>query len=222
MEAELKAVAGLRAAWPEVPERQVHSLRDFFDQLRVIDSQIASKSPSELHESRWGALGLLSRCYQLTLCSVEQIARKNLNGFYAAARGLVETVCSIAWVNEKPERLCSLVQIEKLRPGRVLNAGYQRHPVLKEIYSTMSRVVHPNRMSHLLGPRPDHERAEKGVFGPFQLDFSSSFAKAMVGDLINVSQLAITEFEALISCGEEIFKQGRSMAKNVNIPNDEI
>lgn len=217
---ELKAIAVLRAIWPEIPESQLESLRDSFRQLRAIDDTVASPSPSELHESRWGALGLLSRCYQLSLCSVEQIGRKNLNGFYATARGLVETVCSVAWVNEKPERLASLVQLETLRTGRILNTGYRKHPSLKRIYSEMSKIVHAHRSSHLLGARPAGERSTKGVFGPFQLEFSSWFAKAMVEDLVNLCQLAIAELEALVAQGERTFKQGRLMARVVGRSDD--
>jgi len=40
------------------------------------------------------------------LCCIDQIAGANCNGFYAAARGLVETLCSIVWASEVSERLC--------------------------------------------------------------------------------------------------------------------
>jgi len=49
------------------------------------------------------------------LCSIEQIASGNWNGFYAAARGLAETLGSIAWVSQSPDRLTALVRTDQPR-----------------------------------------------------------------------------------------------------------
>jgi hypothetical protein len=210
---EKQAVDKLRSTWPEIQPTGVKILEDFFNQLCVLDEQIAILSPNELHESLWGIFGLISRCYQLMLCSISQVETKNLNGFYVAARGLVETLCSIVWVSEKPERLCNLVQDNSLRIGAILNAGYRKYPGLKDVYSRMSDVAHPNRTSHLLGLRTDVERRTMGAFGPFSMDFSIHFAEVMIHDLASIGQMIIAELQALISKGEQVIRGGRIMVK---------
>jgi len=221
MNHEKQAVRKLRLSWPEIPESHIESLELFFVQLRAVDGETARLSPHELHESLWGILGILSRCYQLLLCSIKQVGDRNLNGFYVAARGLVETLCSVVWVNEKPERLCNLVQLESLRIGRIMNSGYRKYPNLNTVYSNMSSIVHPNRTSQSLGPRSMEEVKDNGVFGPFSLNFSAGFAQKMIDDLINLISLIISELETVISGGEDVVRGGRLMVRVRNRMQDE-
>jgi hypothetical protein len=219
---ENEIISRLRAAWLEIEEKQIEILEGFFLQLRDLDDKIAKKSPHELYESMWGLLGTMSRSYQLMLSAIDQIAGRNLNGFYVSARALVETLCSIIWASEKPSRFCNLVQFESLRIGRIMNAGYRKYPELKDVYSELSNIAHPNRGSHLLGPRPLEDRTTKGVFGPFNLDFSISFAKRMVHELTRIGPLINSELEELISSNDDIIRRGRLMGKVVNRSKDEV
>lgn len=221
MEPEEQAVERLASSWPQISATHAEYLQVWFGQLRAIDEELARPSPRQLHESLWAALGLLNRCYELMLCSIDQISTRNLNGFYAGARGLVETLSALVWVNEKPERLCSLVQFETPRIGRLLNAGYQKYPIVKQVYSNMSSVVHPSRGSHLLSPRPVEDRRDRGAFGPFGLDFSASFCQRMVADLIKLGQLIARELETLVSQDAQVFSGGRLMVEIVEQGRDE-
>lgn len=216
MTPEEQAISKLRSTWPQIQRDRVETLELFFVQLRAVDDHIGRPSPSELHESLWGIFGLMSRSYELMLCSINQVEAKNLNGFYVAARGLVETLCSIVWANEKPERLCNLVRFEPLWIGRIMNSGYRKYPDLKTLYSAMSKVAHPNRTSHLLCPRPIEEIKEKGAFGPFSLNLSNSFAQRMINDLASLSPLIIAELNTLISKGEEVIRGGCLMVRVVS------
>lgn len=212
---EEKAIDRIRLVWAEIDEAQLIALKSYFSFLRDFDQHISEDSPYELYESRWGILGIISRAYQLTLCSAEQVADKNLNGFYGSARALIESLCSIVWVNEKPDRVISLVQTSPIKAGKILNAGYRKYDCLKDMYSKMSQFVHPNRSSHLLGIRPQEEQAEKGGFGPFALDFSSWFAKTMMNELHFICGNIKEELEELITV-DQITRKGRVMAQLVS------
>ena len=125
---EEQALSKLRAAPYAIGEEQIAALEEFFRQLRRIDEQVTSASRTKLYESQWALLGIVSRSYQLMLCCTEQIAGGNWNGFYAAARGLAETLGSIAWASESPDRLTALVRTDQLRNKALLDAGRRKIP----------------------------------------------------------------------------------------------
>jgi hypothetical protein len=155
---EEQAISQLRAAPYEISDEDIAALEDFFRQLRTIDQQVTSASPTKLYESQWALLGIVSRSYQLMLCCIEQIAGGNWNGFYAAARGLAETLGSIAWVSESPERLTALVRSDQLRLKALLDAGRRKYPDFSDTYSALSSIVHPNRGSRRFGQSPRQEQ----------------------------------------------------------------
>jgi hypothetical protein len=111
------AIKKLKSSQFNFSKEKYRILNDYFVFLRDIDDKISRTSPTELYESLWAFLGIISRCYQLMLCCVDQLSGGNWNGFYVAARGLIETLCSIIWVNENHIRLPSLVQKDTLRIG---------------------------------------------------------------------------------------------------------
>jgi hypothetical protein len=182
--------------------------------VRAIDDAISRTSPLELYESMWAILGMISRSYQLMLCAIGQLATGNWNGFYAAARGLAETLCAVAWVNENQDRLPSLVQFEALRIGRIMNAGYRKYPELLDIYAHLSSISHPNRNSHLLGLRSPGECRDKGIWSPFSLIFSDYFANEMTGLLLEIGPKIIRELDRL-TYDLSIVRKGRLMVEIV-------
>jgi hypothetical protein len=139
--------------------------------------------------------------------------RRKLERFYAAARGLVEILCSIVWAREVSERLLALVRTERLNIGRTLNAGYREYPEIRETYSFLSSVVHPNRDSHLLGFRPVEERGKKGIMSSFTLSFSDYFAAQRIDLLVDLSLKINQELMKLLSQNADVVKQGRVMAQ---------
>ncbi len=210
---EKLSIKRLQSSSFEVSQEEIENLKNFFIVLRKLDHQISRISPFELYESLWAILGIISRSYQLMLCCIDQVVAKNMNGFYIAARGLVETLCSIIWVNENPERLINLVQFRGLKIGRIMNVGYKKCSELKDIYFYLSNIVHCGRGSHLLGFRPTEEIPEKGVFGPFILDFSNDFAKGMVDLMVNIGSKINRELHELISHGENVVRKGKLMVQ---------
>jgi len=156
------------------------------------------------------------------LCCIDQLARGNWNGFYAAALGLVETLCAVVWVNEKTDRLPSLVQADSVRIGRLLNAAYKKYPDLEGMYSYLSGITHPNRNSHLLGFRPSNEWSEKGVWSPFNLSFSDFYAKEKIDILVQVGSRIMDELENLASGGAEVVKKGRIMTRLTRKKSNEV
>jgi hypothetical protein len=222
MEPEEQSISRLRSSSFQIEEDKFKALEEFFRQLRQIDDQVSCASPTELYESQWAFLGIVSRSYQLMLCCIDQIAGGNWNGFYAAARGLVETLCSVAWVNECSDRLLALVRTEKLSIGRMLNAGYRKYPEIKEAYSHLSSIVHPNRDSHLLGFRPVEERRKKGAMSPFNLTLSDYFAKRKVTLITEFASKINHELLELLSQKDNVLRQGKVMAQLIfKMPNQE-
>jgi hypothetical protein len=214
MEPEDYSIAQIRSSGFAIAEEKTAVLEEFFRQLRATDEALSRASPLELYESMWAILGIISRSYQLMLCAISQLAGGNWNGFYVAARGLAETLCAVAWVNENQDRLPSLVQCEALRIGRIMNAGYQKYSQLKDIYAHLSSISHPNRDSHLLGFRSPGERRDKGILSPFCLTFSDHFANKMMELLLEIGPKIILELD-LLTRDLSIMRKGRLMAQLV-------
>jgi len=213
MTPEARSIARLRATSFQIDEDQIATLEEFFRQLRSTDQLAAGASPHELYEAQWAILGIVSRSYQLMLCCIDQIADGNWNGFYAAARGLVETLFSIVWVSAIPERLVELVRTQEPSFGKMKNAGCRRYSELKETYGRLSSIVHPYRESHVLGFRPVEQREELGAWSPFTLTFSDYFAVRKVTLLVQVSESINQELSNLLVHNNVLVKQGRVMAR---------
>jgi hypothetical protein len=210
---EERAIANLRAAPYTISNEKVAAVEEFFRQLRWIDERVTAASPTELYESQWALLGIVSRSYQLMLCCIEQIAGGNWNGFYAAARGLAETLGSIVWASESPERLTALVRTDKLRNKALLDAARGKYPSFGDMYSTLSRTVHPNRDAHLLSPRPVLRPGAQRIMTPFTLGFSDHFAQQKIAILVDLGQSITSELASLLAQGPDIPKRGGVMAR---------
>jgi hypothetical protein len=214
MKPEDHTIAQLRLSGFAIAEEKTAALEEFFRQLRASDDAVSRASPLELYESMWAILGIIGRSYQLMLCAIDQLADGNWNGFYVAARGLAETLCAVAWVNENQDRLPSLVRFEALRIGRIMNAGYRKYSQLQDIYARLSSISHPNRGSHLLGFRSPDERQDKGIWSPFCLTFSDHFANEMMELLLEIGPKIIRELD-LLTRDLSIVRKGRLMAQIV-------
>jgi hypothetical protein len=210
---EERAIAELRGAPYAIGDKEMAVLEEFFRQLRWIDERVTAASPTELYESQWALLGIVSRSYQLMLCCVEQIAAGNWNGFYAAARGLAETLGSVTWVGESPERLNALVRTDELRNKALLDTARKKYPDFASTYSVLSSIVHPNRDAHLLSPRPVSRPGAQRTMTPFSLGFSDHFARQKVAILGDLGPRITSELTSLLAQGPDIAKQGRVMAR---------
>jgi hypothetical protein len=210
---EERAIAKLRGAPYAIGDEEIAALGEFFRQLRLIDERVTAASPTELYESQWALLGIVSRSYQLMLCCVEQIAAGNWNGFYAAARGLAETLSSVAWAGESPERLNALVGTDELRNKALLDTARKKYPDFAGTYSVLSSVVHPNRDAHLLSPLPVSRPGAQRIMTPFSLGFSDHFARQKVAILVDLGPSITSELTSLLAQGPDIPKRGRVMAR---------
>ena len=210
---EEQAIGKLRGAPYAIGDEEIAALEEFFRQLRLIDERVTAASPTELYESQWALLGIVSRSYQLMLCCVEQIAAGNWNGFYAAARGLAETLGSVAWAGESPERLNALVGTDELRNKALLDAARKKYPDFAGTYSVLSSIVHPNRDAHLMSPRPDSRPGTQRTITPFSLGFSDHFARRKVAILVDLGPSITSELTSLLAQGSDIPKRGRVMAR---------
>jgi hypothetical protein len=216
---EERAIANLRSAPYAIADEDIAALETFFRQLREIAERVTAASPTELYESQWALLGVASRSYQLILCCIEQIAGGNWNGFYVAARGLAETLASIVWASENPERLTALVRTDTLRPKALLDAARCKYPGFDDTYSALSSIVHPNRNAHLLSPRPVSRPGEERTMSPFTLGFSDSFAQRKIGILVDLGPSITSELTSLLAQGTDVPKRGKVMARLV-VPRD--
>jgi hypothetical protein len=207
---EEEALCRLAASRSSLGEAKIDALRSVFIELHRIGGEVTATSPLNLYEGQWAALGIVSRSYQLMICGVEQIASSNWNGFYAAARGLVETLFSLSWVNKKPMRLPSLVQFQGVNIGKMVSTGCRRHPEMRQLYDDLSSIVHPGRDSHLLTPCPHDRRG--GAWTPFKLAFSDYLAERKMDTLIAVGREIVAEFQVLLALGEGVLRRGRIMA----------
>jgi hypothetical protein len=210
---EEDALCRLAASWSNLGEAKVEVLREVFVELHRIGGEVAAVSPLDLYEAQWAILGIVGRSYQLMICGVEQIASGNWNGFYAAARALLETLFSICWVAEEPKRLSSLVRFQQVKIGRMAAAGYRRHPEMRRLYDDLSKIVHPGRDSHLLSPNVTGDISREGLFTPFELSFSDYFAEYKAKVLIAVGRKIVAELGCLLAFGEGALRSGRIMAK---------
>ena len=210
---EDRAIERLRAAPYAIGGEEIDALDEFFRQLRRIDVLVTSASPTQLYESQWALLGIISRSYQLMLCCIEQLASGNWNGFYAAARGLIETLGSIVWASKGPDRLTALVRDNQNRSKKMRDAARQKYPELGETYSSLSNIVHPSRDSHLLAMRPVARRGEERIASPFTLGFSGYFAAQMVTLLMQLGASIPRELTSLLAQGPDIPKRGKVMAR---------
>jgi hypothetical protein len=206
---EERTIANLRAAPYAIGQEEIAALEEFFRQLRRIDEQVTATSPTELYEAQWALLGIISRSYQLMLCCIEQIAGGNWNGFYAAARGLAETLGSIVWASESPERLTALVRTDELRNKALLDAARRKYPGFSETYSGLSRIVHPNQEAHLLAPVATGLR----TMSPFVLAFSDDFARRKIAVLVDLGPTITSELASLLAQRPDVPKRGRVVAQ---------
>lgn len=209
---EERAISRLEATRPDA---ELAVLRDFFHGLREIDELVSAASLYELYESQWAVLGIVSRSYQLMLCCIDQLAGGNRNGFYAAARGLVETLCCVVWVGETPERLVTLVRTDRLKIGKMANAGVRKYPDVKGVYAELSAIAHPNRNSHVLGSRPVEDLGKRSIMSPFALSFSTASAALKINVLTAIGPRIVQELIDLLEQDANIARQGRVMAKFV-------
>ena len=209
---EERTIANLRAAPYVIGDEEIAALEEFFRQLRWIDERVTAASPTELYESQWALLGIVGRSYQLMLCCIEQIAGGNWNGFYAAARGLAETLGSIVWASESPERLTALVRTDELRNKALLDAARRKYPKLGETYSALSSIVHPNRGSHLLSPLPVSRVGALRIMTPFTLGFSDHYARQKIAILMDLGPSITGELTSLLAQSPDVPKRGQMMA----------
>jgi hypothetical protein len=194
-------------------EQKIHIIENYFINLREIEQLIWKKSPEQLFQAQWSLLGIISRSYQLSLSSVQQIYSKNFNGYYCSVRGLMESLAVIIWANEKNDRLKALVEFTPLNIGKIMNAAYRKYPKLKKLYSVLSKTAHPNRNSHLLGHRnkQDIDNGMIGFMTPFEMSFSDDFAKDKIEILLLLCQILIFELKNTIHTNIDIYK-GKVMA----------
>ena len=211
MTPECEVIAGLRSCDFKIDAERLGQLELYFEQLHFFDDLVARVSPDKLHEAQWSILGIIKRCYELMLCAIEQLSRKNWNGCYAAVRGLAETLGSVAWVLDNTARLPSLVQFDQVGIGKIMNAGYSRYPELKELYSSLSGIVHPGRDSHLLGFRKPFDPSTV-MMTPFKLEFSDYFAQQKINIITGLGGMICDSLRELISLDhDKVIKQGRVM-----------
>lgn len=208
---ESDVIKNLRLCEFKLDDTDITQLEKYFEELRNLDDVVARASPDRLFEAQWSILGIIKRCFELMLCAIEQLTNKNWNGTYAAARGLAESLGAIDWVLQKTSRLPSLVQFDQVSIGKIMNAGYLRHPELREMYSSLSGIVHPGRDSHLLGIRQPHD-PEKVMMSPFSMGFSNYFAKQKITILASLGNMICESLRDLVSQDLElVVKQGRVM-----------
>lgn len=208
---EHEVIEGLRSGEVKVDDADLTQLDSYFQELHKLDDIVARASPDKLYEAQWSVLGIIKRCYELMLCAIEQLSKKNWNGTYAAARGLAESLGALAWVLENTARLPSLVQFDQVSIGKIMNAGYLRHPALKELYSSLSGIVHPGRDSHILGFREPFDTT-KVMMSPFSMGFSDYFAQQKISIITSLGGMICESLRELVSQDpDEVIKQGRVM-----------
>lgn len=210
---EERAIANLKAMPHAIGEEKIAALEEFFRQLRWIDERVTAASPTELYESQWAHLEIVSRSNQLMLCCMEQIAGGNWNGFYAAARGLAETLGSVAWASDSPERLTSAGDRDELKNKALLDAARRKYPGFAGTYSALSSIVHPNRDAHLLSPQPISRPVAKRTVTPFSLSFSDHFAQQKIAILLDLGPRITSGLITLLAQGPDVAKRGRGMAR---------
>lgn len=136
------------------------------------------------------------------------LAAGNWNGFYAGARGLLETICSATWALQNVERLPSFVRQEQIKPEKMLNAGYSKWPYLKELYSELSAIVHPARDGHLLGSNSG------GLEGTgIMTSFSDYFFNRKLNTLRTLLLQFAAEIRELVNQKEDSIRVGKVMAE---------
>ncbi len=208
---ESEIIGGLRSSQVNVDDLHLGKFERYFQELRELDDIVARASSDKLYEAQWSVLGIINRCYELMLCAIEQLSKKNWNGTYAAVRGLAESLGAVAWVLENTARLPSLVQFDQVGIGKIMKAGYSRHPNLKELYSSVSSIVHPGRDSHLLGFREPLDRT-KVMMSPFSMDLSDAFAQQKINIITSLAGMICESLRELVSRDHnEVIKQGRVM-----------
>jgi hypothetical protein len=206
------AICKLEASSFNVDLDTADELRRYFEHLRELERSINAASPRCLYEGQWAILGLIARGYQLSLCCIEMLAEGNWNGFYAGARGLLEATCAATWALQNVERLPSLVRQEKVKPGKMLNAGYSKWPYMKELYSELSAIVHPARDGHLL----DFDSGVlegNGLMTSFSMSFSNSFFNRKLDTLRTLLIRYVAEIDELANLKEDSIRVGKVMAE---------
>ena len=130
-----------------------------------------------------------------------------------AARGLAETLASVVWASESPERLVSLVRTDLLRNKALLDAARRKYPGFGDTYSTLSRIAHPNRDAHLLTPWPT--RHPPRTVTPFNLGFSDDFAQKKIAILVMLGPSSTSELTSLLAQSPDISKRDKVMLEIV-------
>ncbi len=213
-EFENQIFSDLKRKHPSVSTENASKLKDYFSNSRNTANTISEVSVRTLWESQWALLGINQRAYQLTMATLQQTNEGNFVACDHCIRGLIESLCSILWVEQKPSRISSLVRPDPPSVGKMLNSGYGYYPWLRKSYHYWSTVTHPARNSHLLCA-PAFAATEKGLYWPITFGFSESFTSEIFNTLIACAPSVNKHINNFISTNENCLKSGRKMVQAI-------
>lgn len=147
-EDEEEALDRLRRMSPGPEEETIDRLDATLRVTRLVLTVIVGDD-EELYRGKTALLGMVARTHDLTLGAINGIASENHHVVSACLRGLAETVSAMAYVNEAPDRLLSLLGDESPSVGKLVAAGERDLEGLKSDYDWLSDAVHPGSVSLL-------------------------------------------------------------------------
>lgn len=198
---------------PSISSSDIAEIKKYFSGARNASVRISEVSLKKLWEPQWALLGINQRAYHLTMATLQQINEGNFVACGHSVRGVLETLSTLLWVEQKPDRLPSLVGFQALTIGKLMNCSYTAYPKLKERYKLWSSVTHPGRLSNLLCP-PGMAATERGMVWPITFGFSKAFASLVLDDLIIFCFLINKHVDQFIISNEEFLRSGKIMVKS--------
>lgn len=116
--------------------------------MRVIPGTILSGEDGTLYRGQVVLLGLTGRAHDFVLGTIDAVARNNRHAARACLRGLLETFSAIAWVNNNPDRLLSLLKVESAPSSKKMrDSASTRLDGLEDAWDRWSKTVHPGIFS---------------------------------------------------------------------------
>ncbi|MBW7996565.1 MAG: two pore domain potassium channel family protein [Candidatus Glassbacteria bacterium] len=212
-EREIEIIEDLRAEYGELSDEFCTSIGALFRQTRILLTAVAERADNGLFESHLALLGILNRAHELLQGGIQQVTCSNRHVWGACFRGLIETYGAIAWVNEKPSSLPSLIQNEGTSIGKLLAVAYKRINGLKKSYKSLSSLVHPQSKSLLLGMIPLSGAQMHAFFAVPAPSLSENEVKSGLEDLVGICVLIHEEIQALIDLHPEVINSGKLVGR---------
>lgn len=187
-----------------------------FEVLRNLYLIVADKH-RDAHQGQIALLGLINHTYNLAFGSLRQLQDGNSHVWSACVRGLIETFGLLVYVQEKPNKLPSVLE-HGIPAGKLRAAAERGSPGLGEDIDRLSNIVHPGKQAVYAGFRITNEKERLALFqlGPIKVTTNEATEALLV--IANVTNLITQRIRAIVHETPELLRLGKMVAESTDPP----